>query len=427
MKTFLLIVNLLFAPLIYCQSLPFDFESDITTSDFVDFDGGMATVISNPQATGINTSNMVAQIIRNGGAIWAGSKIILDSNLDFTELNNISLKLFSSAPIGSQMKLKLEGNGAIERDTWTTTTGEWETLTWDFTGTSLNFNEIVFMFDFGINGDGSSTSTFLFDDVEMFNGGKQIDLPVDFEDDDTNYTLTDFEGASSMLTIDPTDPDNNVVMVVKGAGAGAYSGTTIGTNGGFASNIPLSLSDSKMNVRVWSPEKNTPIRLKVEKANDPTQTCETQVNTSKDGEWETLEFDFVNEANGTAKLEFGLNNGWTYSKASIFFNFGSEGSIQNEKTYYFDDVKFGSILSSTTIVLNNSIQIGPNPSSNNWTVQSDNKISEIRILDINGMNISTLKVNNNNYVINGQTISPGIYFASIKTKAGIEIKKIIKQ
>ena len=140
---------------IFGQSLPIDFESTITTSDFIDFDGGTATVIDNPQSSGINTSNKVAQIIRDGGQIWAGSKIDLESNLDFTTMNEITMKVFTTAPIGTIVKFKLEGDGSAERDVQTTVSNEWENLTWDFTGTPTIYNSIVFMFDFGNVGNGS--------------------------------------------------------------------------------------------------------------------------------------------------------------------------------------------------------------------------------------------------------------------------------
>ncbi|MCB0564638.1 MAG: hypothetical protein KDD01_09720, partial [Phaeodactylibacter sp.] len=94
----------------YGQTLPIDFETTITTSDFEDFDGGAATVIANPQSSGINTSSTVAQIIRNGGPVWAGSKLALANNLDFSTLNTISMKVFTSAPVGTTIKFKLEGS-----------------------------------------------------------------------------------------------------------------------------------------------------------------------------------------------------------------------------------------------------------------------------------------------------------------------------
>lgn len=156
---------LFFCLIATAQSLPIDFETNITTSDFTDFDGGTATVMSNPQSSGINTSSKVAQIVRDGGQVWAGSKIDLAANLDFTTMNSISMKVFTSAPVGTTVRVKLEGAGFAERDAQTSVSNQWEVLTWDFTGEPSNFNSVVFMFDFGNVGNGSAASTFLFDDV----------------------------------------------------------------------------------------------------------------------------------------------------------------------------------------------------------------------------------------------------------------------
>jgi Secretion system C-terminal sorting domain len=77
--------------------------------------------------------------------------------------------------------------------------------------------------------------------------------------------------------------------------------------------------------------------LKVEDATDPTRSCETDVTTTVANGWQTMEFDFANQAPGTAVLDLS----YQFKKASIFFNFGVDGATAGEKTYYFDDVMFG--------------------------------------------------------------------------------------
>ena len=102
------------------------------------------------------------------------------------------MKVYTSAPVGTTIKFKLEGTGNTERDVQTTVSNAWEELKWDFTGEPSNFNTLVFMFDFGNVGDGTANSTFLFDDIEQIFGGSQLDLPVTFEDNTVNYSTTDF-------------------------------------------------------------------------------------------------------------------------------------------------------------------------------------------------------------------------------------------
>jgi len=57
----------------YSQTLPLDFESGNITYTFSDFEGGVVTRIANPQSGGINTSGFVARMVKNQGAVYAGS------------------------------------------------------------------------------------------------------------------------------------------------------------------------------------------------------------------------------------------------------------------------------------------------------------------------------------------------------------------
>lgn len=428
MKKFTLLFCLLMATVGYAQISTIDFESTITTESFEDFSGGTATVIANPQSNGTNTSATVAQIVRDGGEIWAGSKIVLDMNLDFSTFNIISMKVFTSAPVGTVVKFKLEGEGEAESDVMTTVSNEWETLTWDFTGQPTLFNTLVFMFDFGSTGNGSANSTFLFDDVEQLFGGEQIDWPVNFEDSNVNYTTTDFGGNVSSLVADPTNSDNTVVQVIKTDGAATWAGTTIGTPAGFATNLPFTLTDSKMYAKVWSPEAGTPIRMKVEDSNDPTHTCETQTNTTLDGEWEVIEFDFVNQATGTAELSVGLSMGWTYNMASIFFNFDTDGATAGEKTYYFDNVSFNELLSSVEIIDIAGLEISPNPTSSQWTISTDNQqMTSIDIFDLQGKLVLSLQPESSFVSVNAADFATGMYVARILTEAGMGSLKLVKK
>lgn len=428
MKKITLLLSLFIATVGYAQITPIDFESSITTENFIDFDGGIATVIANPQSNGINTSANVAQIVRNGGEIWSGSKISLAANLDFSTFNVLSMKVFTTAPVGTVIKFKLEGNGQTERDALTTVSNEWETLTWDFTGQPADFSDLVFMFDFGNVGDGSTNSTFLFDDVEQLFGGAQIDWPTTFDGNGINYTTTDFGGNISSLVADPTNPSNTVVQAIKTVDAATWAGTTIGTPAGFATNLPFSLTDSKMYVKVWSPDAGIPIRLKVEDSNDPTHTCETETNTTLAGEWEVLEFDFLNQATGTELLSIGLGMGWTYNMASIFFNFDTDGPVAGEKTYYFDNVNFGEALSRVDVIEIAGLESFPNPTSNEWTISTDNqKMTSVQIFDLQGKLLFSAQPGSSSVSVNAANFMTGIYVAQVFTEEGMASIKLVKE
>lgn len=412
------------------QSLPIHFEGDVGVSDFEDFDGGTFDLVANPSADATNASENVGQIVRNGGLIWSGSKIVLDDYLDFTENNSLSLKIYTTAPVGTVVKFKLEGEAYTERDVLTTVTGEWEELNFDFTGEILGaYNTLVFMFDYGNVGNGSENSTFYFDDINQGTNGEQLDYPVTFEDPEINYSVIDFGGNFSVVTEDPTEPSNTVVKSIKSATAETWAGTTIGTAAGFISFLPLTMEDSKMSVRVWSASAGTPVRLKVEAWYDATQTCETQVNTTLDGEWETLIFDFANEAPGTATLSDGLNMGWAYNKASIFFNYGISGAQAGEQTYYFDDVYFGEmpIIDNVEDLDNLEVQVYPNPSNRVWNFSSSEIIESIILVNAQGQLFTKVDPQDFLYTLASDQLAEGIYFAQVVSAGKVQTFQLLRQ
>jgi hypothetical protein len=110
--------------------------------------------------------------VRSGGAPWAKSKIILTDNINFTTLSSISMKVFTNAPVGAVLKLKVEslepGAFADERDAETTISGEWATYTWNFpSDVPPLYSVLSLMLGYTTPNDASENATFLFDDIEQ--------------------------------------------------------------------------------------------------------------------------------------------------------------------------------------------------------------------------------------------------------------------
>lgn len=332
----------------FSQALPLSINFENSDYTLINYDdGGVGTIVDNPLREGsTNLSAKVGKIVRGTGNLledndaWAGSKLVLANKLNFEVLECISLKVYTTAPIGTKVSLKLENSSSQYEplDMFTRSSSAWQTMIWDFSGTPADYDQIVFMFDRDNIGDGSASSTFYFDDIRhvLKKNRFQIDLPVNFDEGGFDYTTTDFGGNESSLVIDPEDENNKVIKVIKPRGAASWAGTTIGTDDGFVNNIPLTTSNSIMTVRIWAERAGIPVMLKVENSNNATQNCETVTNTTSPG-WQVMTFDFTNERTGTQALDVGLANGSTFNKASLFFNYGRDG---NQGTYYFDDVTF---------------------------------------------------------------------------------------
>jgi exo-beta-1,3-glucanase (GH17 family) len=163
---------------------------------------------------------------------------------------------------------------------------------------------------------------------------------ITFDSPTVNYSFLGFAGAEdSSVQTDPTGGTNKVARVNRSATADTFAGTIVGTAGLSAGIIPISATDTRMTVRVYSPQAGIPVRLKLVRSQDPPgspNSVETEVLTTKANAWETLTFDFANPVPGTPALNLAL----TFDQLVIFFNFGKTGAQAGAQTYYFDDVDF---------------------------------------------------------------------------------------
>ena len=178
--------------------------------------------------------------------------------------------------------------------------------------------------------------------ADVYAGAGFYDPPpfedITFDDPVVDYVRTGFGGAEhSQIVTDPAGGSNNVARVVRSAGAETFAGTIVSNLGGLnVGTLPFDASNTRMTVRVYSPDAGIPVRIKVENSGNSTQSVETEATTTVANGWETLTFDFATPAAGTPAL----NPSVKYDRVIVFFNFGVPGSVAGARTYYFDDVAF---------------------------------------------------------------------------------------
>jgi len=309
--------------------LPLDFESTTLEYTFLDFAGGYSTLIPNPDPSGVNASDNVVEFFKETGAnVYAGTAIPLGGNIDFSQFTALKMDVWSPL-LGSTVKLKIEDasdpNIALEVDALTTTTNQWETLYFDFSGFDLSqdYGQIVVFFDFG---NGGADDTFYYDNIAQGTlPGAIARLPLDFESTSINYNVSGFEGAITDIDINP-DPSgintsSTVVRTIKNVDAQFFAGSAIGLD------EPIVFSSTeKIKMKVWSPKTNIPVRLKLE--NGAGDFVELDVNTTTSNQWEELVWDFA-----------GQNTAPEFTAIVVFFEFvvdlPGDGS-----TYYFDDIDY---------------------------------------------------------------------------------------
>ncbi|MFZ4522563.1 MAG: T9SS type A sorting domain-containing protein [Bacteroidales bacterium] len=425
MKKQLLIVSLSMFISAFCfgqaLNLPVNFEN--TTPNYyalTDFGGNASEIIVDPT----NPANHVAKSIKTATAeLWAGTTVGgtvgFATPVPFAPGSTLMRVRVWSPTAGTPIRLKVEAANdptiSVETEAVTTVAAGWDTLVFNFSnqaaGTApLNFansyNKASIFFNFGTTGAIAGEKTYYWDDMEFYIGAPTppVNLPVTFEDATLNYGLTDFGGNASEITIDPANPVNHVAKTIKTATAELWAGTTVGGTVGFANPVPFTATSTKMSVRVWSPTSGTPIRLKVEAANDPTISVETEANTTIASAWQILVFDFSNQAPGTAAL----NLTKSYNKASIFFNFGTTGAQAGEKTYYWDDMYFGVYTGVNNLnESNNNVTVYPNPAGNTLYIRSNKTVNKVAIY--NALGALVKEYGNTLQSVNVSDLKTGVY------------------
>ncbi len=315
-----------------------DFEGG--DSVFADFEGGQATVIANPDVSGINTSANVGQMVKFAGAPFGGSTLDLGGVFPLAEGDNYLMSVRAQREVSVTFKIEPAG---VERTAIHSGSGTWEQLCFDFSSVAADgVTGITLIFDNGTPGDAANDPdawTFQFDDISQTSDACPAAEPTEmfaaitFDDPDTTYTLADFGGNMSSITNDPAGGDNMVALSVRTDAAEFFAGTTYATLPGNAiPALPLDPVSPQITVRVYAPAADTPIRLKVEDANNGAVSVEAEVRTTVALDWETLTFDFTTAVEGTPAFDPAAS----YTRLSIFPNFGAEGV--GEEIYYVDDI-----------------------------------------------------------------------------------------
>ena len=417
--------------------LPITFEDSMVDYTMTDFGGNASAVVVDP----MNALNKAAKVTKDSTSqSWAGTTIStpmgLATAIPFTPTaTSISVRVWSpDAGIPIRLKAEDHTNNSITVETEATTTvaGMWETLVFDFAneapGTAIiNFSNTydmlsIFM-NFGTDGATAGTKTYYFDDVMVAAPSllNQIDLPITFEDTMVDYTMTDFGGTFTELVVDPMNSMNKVAKTIKDSTAQSWAGTTTSTGLGLANAIPFTSVNTHISVRVWSPDAGTVVRLKAEDHLNSAITVETDMMTTMAGQGETLVFDFSNEAMGTPALDTAN----TYDLLSIFFNFGTDGATAGTKTYYFDDIEFGIVISNDVPAIA-GLRYFPNPTNGDLRIQADNQFETATVIDMMGREVLRKQVNGTQAQLDLSQLEAGVYMVKVASAEASSNFRIIK-
>ena len=327
----------------FCDAINFEILCDAV--NIINFNGGATTVIDNPDQSGINLSDRVAQMQKFPDQPFGGTLLDTGAPIDFSAGEAFTVKVWSPRSVPLTFKLDQQNKERVRSHSGS---GTWEELCFDFTGDTAGAPNpgLTLIFDDGTLGQADTDPanwTFYYDDILQVASCGGPALPstfstLTFDDATFTVTLSGFGGAEdSALAADPDDATNQVVRINRSDTAEVFAGTTIslGPNESVP-DIPLDAMNTEMNLRVRAPAAGIPIRLKIENAADGNIAVETEAITTGNT-WETLTFDFSVQAMGTTAFDPAA----TYNKITVFPNFGTGGATAGAQTYYVDDIAVG--------------------------------------------------------------------------------------
>ncbi|MCH2214295.1 MAG: T9SS type A sorting domain-containing protein [Flavobacteriales bacterium] len=155
--------------------LPITFDETEYTVGIGEFGGSPAVIVPDPA----DPANNVAQTTRiSGTAAFSGNVVPtqrLTTPIPFdAENTTMTFRVWSPEP-GIEVLLKVEGNNPadfVEKLATTTTSGEWETLEYDFSSPSngslnlaVDYNLVVVLFNFGVVP--AADEVYFWDDIQM--------------------------------------------------------------------------------------------------------------------------------------------------------------------------------------------------------------------------------------------------------------------
>lgn len=411
-----------------------DFECTAPATEFFGEKDGALTIehAENPAKEGINTSEGVMMIEQTAGIEpWAGFFFNLDSKIDFTEKQSISIKVYSPAA-GQQINLKLEdiedGTITTEVIAETTVANEWEEIKFPFSsGGSDKYDKIVLFFDF--NGPKNATTVHYFDDIVLAEGGNTggpggpaavptVAAPTPTLDE--SIVISMFSDAYDDVSVDTWRTDWSVAVLtdttIAGNAVKKYSALNfVGIE--TASNQIDATSMTHFHVNVWTADA-TEIKIKLvdfgaDGAFDGGDDVEHEITIENPAqeEWVSLDIplsDFTNlttRANLAQYIFVGAPTGSnTIFMDNIYFYDGSDIVTAPSTAAPTPTVAEADVISVFSDAYTNIEGVNTNPDWGQATTVTNETVEGDNVLFLSGLNYQGIDFAGNMQDVSGKTM-----------------------
>lgn len=348
----------------------------------------LISAVGNPQVTTENSSSFVGLYKEQPNEPWSALCWEFPDGIDLSSFNQLSFQTI--APGAVPILMKLEGGSSPAAEIWTATTtpGEWETVSVDFSGqVGADHRRVCIFFNGGENSP--EVTDYYIDNVQFAHAPFDGCL-INF--DDAAFTSTEWkyfpaDDSGEFELIDNPDPSGiNTSAKVGKAVEKASSGQPWQ---GMYTDLPaiIAFGDDKIiRMKIWSPQVAS-VTMKVEnsKAVPPAPASgDLTVANTKANEWEELSFDFSQTP---------ITDDGQYVRITLIWDINNTPA--EDVTYYFDDIQLTTGGCSPTSIFSGpeapkALSIAPNPVTDEVRVDDLGEVSRLAITNMYGQRLASI-------------------------------------
>jgi hypothetical protein len=388
----------LFGSALAQTALPVNFES--TPPAFTVFGNSTYSIISNPNASGLNTSATVLGTV-HGNETWAGLFFDLTNKLNFTTDTVIQIMVW--APAIGTMRLKLEDktNGTVfwEADQAVTVASQWTQLTWDLSGVGTLYDRVVLF-----PGWGTTSGTYYVDNIQQGYGiaSPQVALPIDFELNPPTFTTFGNSTYSVITNPDATGLNQSATVLQTVHGNETWAGLFVD----LTNKLNFSV-DTIIRVMVWAPSTGT-MRLKLEDKTNGTVFWEADQAVTVASQWTQLTWDL----SGVGTL---------YDKVVLFPGWGVTSG-----TFYLDNIEQGTASGiGMEEGLANAVTLAPNPANDLLNIALNAENGHFTLATLTGQTVASGLLTNGQNSVSTASFANGMYLVHVSSDAGNTVQKLV--
>jgi len=369
------------------------------------------SVVGNPLVNTVNGSTLVGKYDDQPGQPWAALCFEFPDGIDLAAFNQFSFMVLANEAV--PVLMKLEGGSSPASEIWTavTKTGEWETLSVDFSGqVGADHRRACIFFNAGV--ETSQVDEYFIDNVQFahapFTGCIVNYEEPAFVSDVWRYFPNDDSGAFELVP----NPDQSGINTSSMVGKATEKATGAQPWQGMYTDLPAPIhfgDDKIVKMKVWAPEVSS-VTMKLERPLTPgapgSSGDNTVVNT-KANEWEELTFDF--SASPTP-----IPDGGDYARITLIFDITSVPS--EDRIWYFDDIQLSTGgCGANTGIFGPSEPVGqftmsPNPTTDLLRIEELGRVVRLGVFNTMGQRVASVWTGNaSTAVLQTSQFQPGTY------------------